>query len=193
MGESGWFMGVFRRTGLLSAVECLAVRRAMDLGRVEDAEVLQGGAERQAAVRLATIVEPEPPLIGRLEAKFDTCRDAVSAALRLNLDRREGAGFIRYPSGGFYRPHRDRGADPGWPDAARRQAALVLFLNTSREIGRSGDFDGGILRLFLPAGALDVIPEAGLLVAFPADILHEVTEVRHGTRDTVVDWFYGAV
>ena len=27
-------------------------------------------------------------------------------------------------------------------------------------------------------------------MAFPADVLHEVTEVRGGTRDTVVDWFY---
>jgi predicted 2-oxoglutarate/Fe(II)-dependent dioxygenase YbiX len=63
-------------------------------------------------------------------------------------------------------------------------------MNGSRDEGRAGDFDGGILRLFLPHGRLDIVPEPGLLVAFRADTLHEVTEVREGTRDTVVDWFY---
>ena len=38
---------------------------------------------------------------------------------------------------------------------------------------------------------MSVVPQAGLLVAFSADVLHEVTEVRAGTRDTIVDWFYG--
>jgi predicted 2-oxoglutarate/Fe(II)-dependent dioxygenase YbiX len=28
-----------------------------------------------------------------------------------------------------------------------------------------------------------------MLVAFPADTLHEVTPVEGGHRDTVVDWF----
>jgi predicted 2-oxoglutarate/Fe(II)-dependent dioxygenase YbiX len=68
--------------------------------------------------------------------------------------------------------------------------ALVVFLNTSRDSGLEGEFSGGVLRLFLPQQDLDVSPEAGLLIAFPADVLHEVTEVRGGTRDTIVDWFY---
>ena len=67
-----------------------------------------------------------------------------------------------------------------WPEAARRSVAVVLFLN--------GDFEGGLLRLF--AGeTIEIAPQAGLLVAFPADLLHEVTVVS-GTRDAVVDWFY---
>ena len=163
----------------------------MDVGVVEDAEVLRQGIHRQSLVRNAALIEPSGRLIEVIEDRLDSCRARVAEALGLGVGDREGAGFIRYPEGGFYRSHRDRGDDPQWPDAARRAIALVLFLNSSREISPEGDFDGGVLRLFAADGAIDVKPEAGTLVAFPADVLHEVTEVRRGTRDTVVDWFYG--
>ena len=162
----------------------------MDAGSVEDAEVLREGIQRQSLVRNAALVEPPGGLIEAIEARLDSCRDRVAEALGLGVVDREGAGFIRYPEGGFYRPHRDRGEDPQWADAARRAIALVLFLNSSRDASPDGDFAGGVLRLLGPDEAVDVLPEAGTLVAFPADVLHEVTEVRGGTRDTVVDWFY---
>ena len=185
-------MRVSRQWGFLSLEECLAIRRGMDRGQVDQAEILQGGIQIEERVRMATLVEPDSDQIRRVEAKLDGCRDRVAAALGLALQDREGAGFIRYPPGGFYRPHRDRGDDPEWEAAARRAVALVLFLNTSRDSGLEGEFDGGVLRLFFAQGPVDVAPEAGLLVAFPADVLHEVVEVRGGTRDAIVDWFYGA-
>ena len=163
----------------------------MDLGAAEQAEVLSDGIQVQATVRFARFLDPDPALIRIVEARLDGRRHRVAAAFGVTLQDREGAGFIRYPPGGFYKAHRDRGKDPDWEAAARRAVALVLFLNTSRAAGQLGEFDGGVLRLFLPHGEVDVVPETGLLVAFPADVLHEVTEVRGGTRDTVVDWFYG--
>lgn len=162
----------------------------MDAGPVEDAEVLRQGIHRQSLVRNAALVEPPGRLIEAIEVRLDSCRDRVADALGLAVGDREGAGFVRYPNGGFYRAHRDRGEDPQWADAARRAIALVLFLNSSRDASPDGDFEGGVLRLLGPDDAVDVLPEAGTLVAFPADVLHEVTEVRGGTRDTVVDWFY---
>ena len=162
----------------------------MDAGVMEDAEVLRHGIYRQSLVRNAALVEPSPSLVEVIDARLDSCRDRVAEALGLGVGDREGAGFVRYPEGGFYRAHRDRGDDPEWADAARRAIALVLFLNSSRDASPDGDFEGGVLRLFGPDDAIDVLPEAGTLVAFPADVLHEVTEVRGGTRDTVVDWFY---
>jgi predicted 2-oxoglutarate/Fe(II)-dependent dioxygenase YbiX len=48
-----------------------------------------------------------------------------------------------------------------------------------------------VLRLFVDTSPVEVQPAAGLLVAFPADALHEVTVVQGGVRDVVVDWFYG--
>jgi predicted 2-oxoglutarate/Fe(II)-dependent dioxygenase YbiX len=185
-------MGLFRELGFLTLGECVAARRGMDVGAVEPAEVLAVGIRHDARTRSATLVEPPLSLIRDIEAKLEACRERVAQALSMSVGEREGAGFIRYAAGGFYRPHRDRGVDPQWEAADARRVALVLFLNTSRAGGGHGEFDGGILRIYFPQGAIDVVPEAGLLVAFPADVLHEVTEVRDGTRDTIVDWYYDA-
>ena len=183
-------LGFIRIRGFLNPADCLAIREAMDVGAVEDAEVLGHGIPRQSHVRNAALVEPPVRLIEAIEVRLDSCRHHVAEALGLGVEEREGAGFIRYPEGGFFRAHRDRGDAPQWADASRRAIALVLFLNSSRDASPDGDFEGGVLRLLGPDDAIDVVPEAGTLVAFPADVLHEVTEVRGGTRDTVVDWFY---
>lgn len=182
---------LFRHPDFLHDQECRFVRQAMNRGTVEAAEILDGGIHHQWRIRNASLVEPAGHVIELIETRLDACRGEVGAALSMTLGEREGAGFIRYAPGGFYKPHRDRGADAEWPSAARRAAAVVIFLNSSRQGSReTGEFDGGVLRLFLPDAAELVAPEAGLMVAFPADALHEVTEVRGGTRDTVVDWFY---
>jgi predicted 2-oxoglutarate/Fe(II)-dependent dioxygenase YbiX len=181
---------LLRIQGFLSNRDCLTVRRAMDDGVREEAEVLRNGIHRQELVRNAELIEPAADVIDQIEASLESCRPKLREAFGRPLGSREGAGFIRYHEGGFYRPHRDRGDEPGWEGAARRAVALVLFLNTSRDSGAGGEFDGGVLRLFLPDGDVDVAPEAGLLVAFQTDVLHEVTEVLSGARDTVVDWFY---
>jgi predicted 2-oxoglutarate/Fe(II)-dependent dioxygenase YbiX len=183
-------VALIRISGFLRPAECLAVRSAMDAGVVEEAEILGDGIRRQALVRNAALVEPAGHVVEQIEARLEACRERVAASLGMALGDREGAGFVRYPAGGFYRPHRDRGDDPQWKQAAHRAVALVLFLNSSRDGSPDGEFDGGALRLLLPDGDIDVTPEAGLLVAFPADALHEVTEVRGGTRDAIVDWFY---
>jgi predicted 2-oxoglutarate/Fe(II)-dependent dioxygenase YbiX len=67
---------------------------------------------------------------------------------------------------------------------------VILFLESSRDVDPAGGFNGGVLRLFPEAeeAPLEIIPRRGMLVAFPADTLHEVTLVESGHRDTVVDW-----
>jgi predicted 2-oxoglutarate/Fe(II)-dependent dioxygenase YbiX len=183
-------VSAFRQSGFLSPEECRRVRAAMDRGAAEAAEILEAGVAAQPRTRNASLIEPGTDVIDLIETRLESARDSIAASLGLPLGDREGVGFIRYPPGGFYKPHRDRGEDPQWPAAARRAAAVVIFLNSSREVSRAaGDFDGGILRLLEPP-AETLVPQAGLLVAFPADVLHEVTDVRNGTRDTIADWFY---
>jgi len=80
---------------------------------------------------------------------------------------------------------------PSWPGAAHRQLALVVFLNTARDAGDPEGFTGGVLRLYPDdSGPIDIAPSEGVLVAFPATVLHEVTRVGDAVRDAVVDWFY---
>lgn len=167
---------------------CVRIRRAMDAGQPESAEVLGGLIERRDHVRRASYVDVAADVLGHVESLLDARRTLIGASFGVALHAREGAGFVRYPDGGFYRPHRDRADVPSWPGAARRRIAVVVFLNSSRDADSTGDFDGGVLRL-LGDEPVDVPPREGLLVAFAADLLHEVTVVSGGTRDAIVDWY----
>ena len=182
-------LAIYEDSRFLDSDACLRIRRAMDAGTSESAEVLHGIIERRDHVRRASYVDVATDVLEDVESRLDRRRAGIEAFFGIPLHAREGAGFVRYPDGGFYRPHRDRADVPSWPGAARRRIAVVVFLNSSREADVKGDFDGGVLRL-LGAEPVDVPPREGLLVAFRADLLHEVTGVRGGTRDAIVDWYY---
>jgi predicted 2-oxoglutarate/Fe(II)-dependent dioxygenase YbiX len=126
-----------------------------------------------------------------VDAALDGVREPIAAHFNLVLEGREGASFLRYETGGFYKPHVDRAHVPSWPLTARRQITVVLFLESSRDEEPAGGFSGGVLRLF-PGNAppIDIVPTRGTLVAFPASMRHEVTRVTSGRRDAIVDWFY---
>jgi predicted 2-oxoglutarate/Fe(II)-dependent dioxygenase YbiX len=68
---------------------------------------------------------------------------------------------------------------------------VVVFLNGGVPEAARRDFEGGQLCLYPEAvPPIEISPETGLLVAFPADFLHEVRPVLAGTRDAAIDWFY---
>jgi predicted 2-oxoglutarate/Fe(II)-dependent dioxygenase YbiX len=165
----------------------------MDAGVAEAAEILDDTIELDETARRASLIEIDPSTRLALEERLDAIREQVAAYFSAPLTGREGVGLLRYPPGGFFRPHRDRGDVDAWPAAARRRIAVVVFLTTSRDVDQTGTFSGGALR-FIPDDdrqpSIEMIPRAGTLVAFPATMLHEVTEVLEGTRDSVVDWYY---
>jgi predicted 2-oxoglutarate/Fe(II)-dependent dioxygenase YbiX len=170
---------------------CQRIRYAMDGGVDDPAEIISDQITRRETVRRARSVDIESPLLELVETRIDGIRTAVERTLGQPLGEREGAGFLRYRPGGFYRPHRDRGDVAGWPAAARRVATVVIFLNggTATSVGR--DFAGGDLYLYPDAAPpIRISPETGLLVAFPAACLHEVGPITGGIRDVAVDWFY---
>ena len=175
----------------MDAPSCRRVQAAMDDGTPELAEVLTDGFELQEDVRRATQIDIADTVLAMVDATLDTVRIPVASFYRLILQSREGASFLRYETGGFYKPHVDRAHVPSWPLTERRQITMVLFLESSREVEPSGGFNGGILRLFPEDGdPIEIPPTSGTLVAFPASMSHEVTRVTSGRRDTIVDWFY---
>jgi len=184
-------MDVFTLDEVLDADRCRWVRAAMDAGAGGQAQVLSDGDGR-----VAIDVDVSDDVIDLVESRLDAQRDRIGAFFRMTLQGREGAGFLRYEAGGFYGPHVDRAEMPSWPDASRRAITIVLFLNSSREAEATGDFGGGCLRVFgscrsgLAESHIDVVPKAGMLVAFLSCAPHEVTLVVDGRRDAVVDWFY---
>jgi predicted 2-oxoglutarate/Fe(II)-dependent dioxygenase YbiX len=182
---------IFIAPGALDAPACRHVQDAMTAGTPEEAEVLADGFEVQEDVRRASQIDVTESVLAMVDAALDAVRAPIASFYGLALESREGAGFMRYETGGFYKPHVDRAHVPSWPLTERRQITIVLFLESSREADPSGGFRGGVLRLFPDEGdPIEIIPKAGTLVAFPAAMLHEVTRVTAGRRDTIVDWFY---
>jgi predicted 2-oxoglutarate/Fe(II)-dependent dioxygenase YbiX len=181
---------VLEAPAFLEPAMCRRIREAMSRGTADHAEILAATFEHQPDVRRALTIEVAPALVDDIERRLDGQRRALEAFFGLAMGEREGASFLRYDPGGFYKPHRDRGMIAGWPGAARRQTAVVVFLNSSRAVDQQGSFSGGALQLFADRQPLDIHPVEGLLVAFSAEVLHQVTRVEEGTRDTIVDWFY---
>lgn len=169
----------------------------MDRGTIDPAEVFDPGATLDLDARRASSIDVDGATLDAVEATLDSGRHAVEAHYHLSLTGREGAGFLRYGAGGFYRRHRDRSVDTAWPGAARRQVSLIVFLNSSRAQPAAGEFGGGELIVFPESPdafttfeAITVVPREGTLVAFDASTPHEVLPARDGTRDVVVDWYY---
>jgi predicted 2-oxoglutarate/Fe(II)-dependent dioxygenase YbiX len=163
----------------------------MDRGASDPAEILEDSIEHQEHVRRTLSIEVPDATLASVEAALEGVRDRLTRLSGMTLGVREGAGFLRYLPGGFYRPHRDKGDVPSWPGAAQRQLAVVVFLSTARAAGDPEGFTGGVLRLYPDEEEpVEIVPVEGLLVAFPATTLHEVTRVGDAVRDAVVDWFY---
>jgi SM-20-related protein len=177
----------------LDADVCVRLREEMEAASSEPAAVLPSGAAADGG-RHAWYVDVSHRTLREVERYLDDVGPVVAAFFGCRLGEREGTGFLRYDTGGFYGPHRDRGDNADWPDAARRRVSTVVFLNSGGEAARPGHFAGGTLRLFLDdTTPVDIVPVAGTLVAFRADTLHEVTPVTSGVRYALVDWYYDAV
>ncbi len=108
-------------------------------------------------------------------------------ALRIALNRRALLGLFSleahyaiYPSGAFYKRHRDR-----FRDDDARALSWVLYLNEAWTVN-----DGGALRIYLSDGKTrDVLPAGGTLVCFLADRFeHEVLPTAR-ERLSVAGWF----
>lgn len=125
-------------------------------------------------------------------AKLVEAQPALSAHFKQDLEWFQDFQLLRYRAGDFYKPHRD--ADPDDGDGNdRRVATAVIFVNAP-----GSDYAGGALSLYGLFGntqladrgfALNVEP--GMLVAFPAGLLHEVAPVERGERLTIAAWYRG--
>jgi predicted 2-oxoglutarate/Fe(II)-dependent dioxygenase YbiX len=179
--------------GFLDADLCRRVRDAMDRGMVEPAEILDHGPALDREARRAFSIEIDPGTLAVVEGRLDAARSELSDRCGVPLSGREGAAFVRYSPGGFYRLHRDRAVDADWPGAARRLIALVVFLNTSHRALEAGAFTGGELLIYPSRDhrryPIRITPRQGSLVAFDAGLLHEVRPVVAGSRDVIVDWY----
>ena len=183
-------MRIFIAEHAMDDATCRRIQAAMDVGVREPTEIIEGDMTLAEDVRRASHIEVPPAIFELIDTHLDAQRDAAGAFFDLPLEGREGVNLLRYEAGGFYKPHVDRAYLAAWPPAARRALTVILFLESSRVADPAGGFTGGVLRLFPDGGEpVEIVPRRGMLVAFPADTMHEVSPVIGGHRDTIVDWF----
>jgi predicted 2-oxoglutarate/Fe(II)-dependent dioxygenase YbiX len=106
--------------------------------------------------------------------------------------------FLVYREKDHYRPHRDSSREADARAVAKeRRVSAVIFLSSEAEEPRGGAYSGGSLTFYGliddPRGSNHGFPlsgEAGLLIAFRSEVVHEVTPVTAGERYTIATWFY---
>ena len=154
----------------------------MDRGQSSPAEIHADGFVVDSQARRTLEVEVDSTTVAEVERSIASVSERVSRFFGIPLAGDEGPGFLRYPAGGFYRRHRDvlSDSDEDFP----RRISVVMFLTSAGE-----RCEGGALRIYQP-DPFDIAPKAGMLVAFPSDLPHEVLPVTSGVRDVVVDWFF---
>lgn len=97
--------------------------------------------------------------------------------------------FLAYFPGDFFVMHADRDREGN----QKRQISVIIFLNDQRDQADQRSYSGGELRIHGEiAGKMFNFPlkgEAGLLVAFRSETIHEVSPVKEGERYTIVSWY----
>jgi predicted 2-oxoglutarate/Fe(II)-dependent dioxygenase YbiX len=145
-------------------------------------------------VRRAWEIELPGDLHDELVTRMQAEHAALETFFTTPLEPCAAVATLRYPPGAYYRTHRDVAARPDPSGMHRRAVSLVLFLNSARPADNAA-FSGGALRLYgidgNPDGWRDVVPTAGMFVAFRSTVLHEVLPVEAGTRLSVVTWLLG--
>ena len=174
--------------GLFSAEELEGIVRIGDGLAMEKAELSGGGAgyENIRSTQVAWM-----PREARTELVYQRLEEAI-----LHLNARyfrfdlSGLAMFQYalyggPEGGHFDWHKDYGRDPSDPLQEPRKLTISLQLSDPSEYeGCDLEVRGG--------NKIDVAPkQRGTLICFPANVLHQVTPIRKGTRRALVAWAVG--
>jgi len=127
---------------------------------------------------------------------FDRLAEAVAVAnarhFGFDLDGlNEGLQFTEYTPGDHYRAfHQDRGASRGKNLACRKLSFML-------ELSHPDAFQGGNFEILngkkpeRPNDTLVRSAQMGRVIIFPSFLLHRVTPIKSGRRETIVGWVSG--
>ena len=191
--------GLFLIRAFLDPQLCAAVRNEARAAAGHPAPVYIEGAEGHVHedVRKTSSLEVAVATAADVERRLRELREEIGSFFGLSLTDCEPPQFLRYGEGDFFVRHQDGDTDQIEFDHLRvRKVSVVIFLNGGAAESLEESFGGGELLIYRSdaetgAGPL-IFPipgEAGLLVAFRSDTVHEVTPVTRGERFTVVSWF----
>jgi predicted 2-oxoglutarate/Fe(II)-dependent dioxygenase YbiX len=161
--------------------------------------IVDGDAVVDVSIRRALCIEVgETKLGARLRARLTSLLPKLAAHYSVALTGFEPPQIVRYPAGGFYRPHIDtERSSKNLPELHARKVSCVVFLNGRGDATDGVSFDGGALAFYRLAERPTtencktfLYPDRNLMVAFKSDTYHEVMPVTAGERWTLVTWFF---
>ena len=194
-------LGLFVARDFFDAGSCAALRAEAAACEHEPVTVVDGYSLNERVkdhVRRTKEARVSKRTRALVRARLVELQPEIERHFGLALEGCERPQFLVYQAGDYFRPHRDGEDAPGKPDyARRRRVSVVVFLNGETEAPSPDSFCGGGLTLYGLLGeprakqyGFDLVGEAGLLLAFRSDLLHEVRDVTHGRRYTIVSWYF---
>lgn len=201
MPQAGFFprFGIFVRSAFLPSDLCRRI--IAEMAQSESVRATVGKKDGEFVIderiRKASFADVAAATVERADTLFQAIRPELSAYFRIPLDNHQRLQFLHYRTGDLYAPHRDSRTDQQGAAASRaRKVSVVVFLNDQAAQPIDETFEGGALTFYglMKAPGMEHIgiplePEAGLLVAFRSDVMHEVSPVTRGERYTLVSWF----
>lgn len=191
--------GLFLVRNFLDPQACAAVRASARAAAGHPAPVYIEGAEGvvHEDVRKTSSLEVPAETAAEVEQRLRELQAGIGDHFGLSLRDCEPPQFLRYTEGDFFVRHQDGDTEQSEFDHLRvRKVSVVMFLNGGSDEPSGETFGGGELLIYRAdeetgrGPLIFPIPgEAGLLVAFRSDTVHEVTPVTRGERFTIVSWF----
>lgn len=89
--------------------------------------------------------------------------------------------LTKYSEGNFFDWHLDFGAG----EISARKLSMTVQLSDSDE------YEGGDLQFMINKEIVNAPRKKGTIVIFPSFIMHRVTPITHGTRQSIVGWVSG--
>lgn len=175
--------GLFLNRNFLDAETCAKLLVEVNSSPTTQAPVYIEGTEGtiHEDVRKTTSLHPSDETISEMWNRLFQQKPLLEQHFGVSLTDCERPQFLRYEKGDFFVRHQDGNTKQLDFDHLRvRRISIVVFLND--------DFNGGELK-FSDTTTFDLFGETGTLVAFRADVFHEVCPVASGERFTMITWF----
>jgi SM-20-related protein len=190
--EPAAHFNLFLLRNFLDADMCAKLRAELVLSPTTQAPVYIEGAEGtiHETVRKTTSLHPAAETISEIHERLLVLKSALESHFRLQLTDCERPQFLRYENGDFFVRHQDGNTKQLDFDHLRiRRISIVVFLNDFASEPQEGCYSGGLLNFYDEQSVYGLRGETGLLVAFAAETLHEVSPVTSGERFTIISWF----
>jgi SM-20-related protein len=195
-------LGLFIVRDFFNAGLCERIRvEARLAGQTQAVVVDKRGVEVDEDFRRTKQAEMSATTIFLVQKKLIAVKPELETHFNVPLAGCESLQFLVYKTGDFFRAHDDYTDDPDYPAqfeyVRKRKVSVVIFLNSQAEEPEPESYSGGALTLYgliddprLKTYGFPLRGEAGVLMAFRSDVVHEVTPVTQGERYTIVSWFF---